>query len=574
MLSFHEVTLRDREQMQKIFKEDGWYGSEYSFGNNILWGLKYHIEVAYTRDCLVVRYDLHHGRPVDERLAAESYLYSYPAGNGDKRGIIEELITDSRKKGCTLLFNSVSEKGKEEIKNWFPDLFLLRENRDYEDYIYDREKLANLTGRKMHKKRTHVARFKEAGPWNYETLNDRNLEECEKLCTRWVFSREEKWNDDMAMELKVLKQGFKLRKELGLTGGVLRQNGVVIAFCMGEAINDDVFDVHFEKALPEYQGAYPLINQQFVLHECEGYTYINREEDTGDPGLRKAKLSYYPEILLKKYEARLSPVVRADKERHKEVIIEIWQQVFGDDRAFIEDFLESLTEGDALLLYMKEGKAVAMASFLSVELEQGEGSIPGKYVYAVATLPEYRKKGYARAVLETAADLWKEPLILSPAERSLYTYYEKLGYETWLKESSLTIERKKESEDGWQLRPVDVKEYTTLRNRLLSREGLVKWKEEQIAFAHRYYTGEQGQAAVRSGAEEALFMYDIKGDELLLWETSLSDEELERAAEPFLAATKTKRLSYSRPGLMIRYPEAMEEHFAFGEGYFSFSFGD
>ena len=79
-------------------------------------------------------------------------------------------------------------------------------------------------------------------------------------------------------------------QELGLVGGVLRRDGQIVAFSIGERLNSETFVVHFEKAYPDLQGAYPMINQQFVLHECEGYAYVNREEDTGDPGLRKAKL--------------------------------------------------------------------------------------------------------------------------------------------------------------------------------------------------------------------------------------------------------------------------------------------
>ena len=100
------------------------------------------------------------------------------------------------------------------------------------------------------------------------------------------------------------KEALMYFEELGLTGGVLRLSGQVIAFTLGEPLSDDTFVVHFEKAFPEIQGAYPMINQQFVLAECQDYQYVNREEDTGDEGLRKAKLSYKPVILLDKYTAK------------------------------------------------------------------------------------------------------------------------------------------------------------------------------------------------------------------------------------------------------------------------------
>ena len=93
---------------------------------------------------------------------------------------------------------------------------------------------------------------------------------------------------------------FALYKELGLKGGVLKADGKIVAFTVGEPVSDDTFVVHIEKAFADIDGAYPMINQQFVQHECMEYEYVNREEDTGAEGLRKAKLSYRPAFLEEK----------------------------------------------------------------------------------------------------------------------------------------------------------------------------------------------------------------------------------------------------------------------------------
>ena len=85
-----------------------------------------------------------------------------------------------------------------------------------------------------------------------------------------------------------------------LAGGILKVDGEIIAFTLGEPVCSDTFVVHIEKAFAEIQGAYPMINQQFVEHECQEYTYVNREEDTGAEGLRKAKLSYRPVFMVEK----------------------------------------------------------------------------------------------------------------------------------------------------------------------------------------------------------------------------------------------------------------------------------
>ena len=98
----------------------------------------------------------------------------------------------------------------------------------------------------------------------------------------------------------VTLNSLRLFKELKLTGGVLRIGGEVVAFTIGEPVKADTFVVHIEKAYADIQGAYPMINQQFVLNECGDYQYINREDDTGAEGLRKAKLSYRPVFFVEK----------------------------------------------------------------------------------------------------------------------------------------------------------------------------------------------------------------------------------------------------------------------------------
>lgn len=207
-------------------------------------------------------------------------------------------------------------------------------------YIYTREKLATLAGKKLHGKRNHIARFKDSGDWSYEPMTAENVEECRTMTYTWIHMREEKWNEEMNQEISVLHEAFDHMQELGLVGGVLRRDGQIVAFSIGERLNSETFVVHFEKAYPDLQGAYPMINQQFVLHECEGYAYVNREEDTGDPGLRKAKLSYYPDILLPKYELEESGVVYADPERDAPYIQEIWQKCFGDEEDYIQFYLK------------------------------------------------------------------------------------------------------------------------------------------------------------------------------------------------------------------------------------------
>ena len=117
-----------------------------------------------------------------------------------------------------------------------------------------------------------------------------------KWCNENGCEEDEEKNAEMCVTLNALR----LFKELELVGGILKIDGEVAAFTLGEPVCSDTFVVHIEKAYAEVQGAYPMINQQFVEHECMDYQYVNREEDTGAEGLRKAKLSYRPAFMVEK----------------------------------------------------------------------------------------------------------------------------------------------------------------------------------------------------------------------------------------------------------------------------------
>ena len=320
---FHEITLQDKAWMDRKFAEDDRNACEYSFANNFMWRNVYQVRVAELHGCLVVRF-----------IDGEIHCFSFPVGNGDKKAAVEELLAICHEEEIQLLIAPASEQDRAQMLEWFPGRFLIEGDRNDYDYIYTREKLATLAGKKLHGKRNHIARFKDSGDWSYEPMTAENVEECRTMTYTWIHMREEKWNEEMNQEISVLHEAFDHMQELGLVGGVLRRDGQIVAFSIGERLNSETFVVHFEKAYPDLQGAYPMINQQFVLHECEGYAYVNREEDTGDPGLRKAKLSYYPDILLPKYELEESGVVYADPERDAPYIQEMAEMFWRRGRLY------------------------------------------------------------------------------------------------------------------------------------------------------------------------------------------------------------------------------------------------
>lgn len=293
MIDFRQITISDREWIEPLLRMSNFRGSEYTFSNNYNWRDIYGIKVARMNDYYLVR---------SGKGDYRSYLY--PAGSGDIKPVIEALIEDAKENDREFIMHGLTDETVAQLSSIFPDRFEITATRDNADYIYLAEKLSTLSGKKLHSKRNHIARFKDNN-WEYESINENNIDDCIKMNSKWCKENDCSVNKSLQEEACSVKNAFMNFKAEDLKGGLLRIDGEVIAYTIGTRLNSDTFIVHIEKAFSGIQGAYPMINQQFVQHECEDYMYVNREDDLGEEGLRKAKLSYYPHIILEKYEVRL-----------------------------------------------------------------------------------------------------------------------------------------------------------------------------------------------------------------------------------------------------------------------------
>lgn len=290
-IEFKRPELEDREVISYYFKKYPSRSCERTFFNVYLWSRHYKVKYAIVENTLVFRSE-------DE----EEYSFTYPAGEKeDVKRALEVLMEYSKELGQTFSLYCVTGSMFSQLEEWYPERYQIEYSRDDADYVYEAEKLATLSGKKLHGKRNHINKFKaERENWSYEPISEDNVEECFQMALRW---REENGCDDdpgKCAEMCVTLNALRLYRELELKGGALRVDGEIVAFTIGEELCEDTFVVHIEKAYADVQGAYPMINQQFVEHECTAYQYVNREEDTGAEGLRKAKLSYRPVFLEEK----------------------------------------------------------------------------------------------------------------------------------------------------------------------------------------------------------------------------------------------------------------------------------
>lgn len=559
-LIFHPISLEDRDWMTQKLQEDDLGACEYTFTNNFIWSEVYGVEVGQVYDCGIIRYH-----------EQGNMMYSFPFGNGDKKKAVELLCRICAEHQQKLCLYPLVEEERKQLISWFPGEFEIDADRSDFDYVYTVEKLSTLRGKKLHGKRNHIARFMDDDDWSYEALTIENRDECRRMAKQWINQREEKWNAEMEQEMQVLEKAFTYYEELGLFGGVLRKKGSIVAFTIGERLNSDTMVVHFEKAFPELQGAYPMINQQFVLHEGKDFTYVNREEDTGDLGLRKAKMSYYPDILLKKYYAAQSHVVFANETEQKQ-IMDIWMQCFGDTSEYIQMYLDKRFETENMLVIYADGKPVSMASFLPVQVHINGRKESARYVYAVGTLPEYRQRGYASEIIKYAMEKYQEPLLLQPAGEELEKYYKKIGFvkafeasPCWMYEGSykcgkanvtLMSENEKKEIEGWNFTSITAKEYKSLRDRCFIADGYVEWDEQAIGYAmdeNAFCGGETLMFCC--GERTELIMYRIEERKLCIIETTFEEEEFRGLLPEIMQEMGVRKAYADNAGGMILLPK-------------------
>ncbi|MDD6728904.1 MAG: phosphatidylglycerol lysyltransferase domain-containing protein [Eubacteriales bacterium] len=293
MLEFKKPEIEDKQWADQCLKNAKSMNCEYTFGNIFIWSTAYSEQICRYKDFFICRW----GR-------GEDISYSAPIGTGDFKDAMEQIIADAKMQGVTPEIYGVTEHYKELINKYFPGMFSFEYDEGYNDYIYSVEKMASLSGKKYHGKRNHITNFKKNNPnWSFEKIDSSNINDCIELHTKWISDKEQDNADedsDYSYEFEAVLTAFENFDALGLTGGLIRIDGKAIAYTVGEKKSDDVFVTHFEKAPADIQGAYPVINQEFTKNCLMEYKYVNREEDLGIPGLRKAKQSYYPEIFLEK----------------------------------------------------------------------------------------------------------------------------------------------------------------------------------------------------------------------------------------------------------------------------------
>ena len=287
-MQLKSITIEDKKIFDE-YKTNTIHNQYLTFANLFLWKDIENIQYFFYNECLVVT-------GVD---ALKRRYFMLPC----VFCITNEFLDFIKEKfGSGYRIYGLSKEMAEKSEQNVGDRLSFFHDRDMDNYIYFSEKLANLSGKKLHSKRNHINNFMKNYNYEFLTLNDDNLKDVISFLYNWY---EKKMLEDETVinEKNAIENALSYYKELGLRGALLKVSDKVIAFSMGDKRNDEMAVIHFEKADTDYVGAYTVINRDFVRNCWSDVKYINREDDMGIEGLRKSKLSYYPDILLEVYTA-------------------------------------------------------------------------------------------------------------------------------------------------------------------------------------------------------------------------------------------------------------------------------
>lgn len=408
-IDFHPVTVADKPLFDYYMLSSEEQNCDLNFANIFCWSSTYHSEVAEAEGFLVIRFD---------NGGVKSYMQ--PVGSGDKATILELLRNDAFKQRTPLRLYGLSHEWRDFLEEHYPETFAFDTPRALCDYIYRVEDLAQLPGRKYQPKRNHINRFVARYKWYAEPISKANIKESLALNDKWLANREV--GDMERAEQQTIRCAFDNFEALGLRGLVLYADGVPAAFSYGTPINKKTFCTHIEKYDNSIEGAATMINRLMAQSLDEEFEFINREDDLGLEGLRFAKMSYHPTILLDKISALyLTP------EQHE--MRAMWHDIFGDEIAEIDTFL--IRHAEAIPLIHKEGDKVVSMLYV-VPLQMWEQRVA--YIYAVATLADYRGRGIASKLLSDALRYIDESgefdcAALIPSSTESKRLYERLGFE-------------------------------------------------------------------------------------------------------------------------------------------------
>jgi hypothetical protein len=288
---FKNVDLSLKKSMREFLSRHPLEASEYTFTNIFAFRKAYNFKISRFKKNLLI---FKNTEPVS--------LFC-PLGNANMTEVLKEIFDYFRNSSLESFLERVPESFVTSYLNDGENLFI-EEDRNQFDYVYRVKELIDLKGRKFHDKKNQVNKFRSHHTYEYLILTPDLIEECLEFEDYWCEVKECGKHLGLERERCAILEMLNNFESLDIRGGAIRLDNKIAALTLGEKMLPDTVVIHMEKANPDIPGLYQIINQEFLMHEAGGSVFVNREQDLGVEGLRKAKMSYNPVRFVKKYKIR------------------------------------------------------------------------------------------------------------------------------------------------------------------------------------------------------------------------------------------------------------------------------
>ena len=290
---FKDIALEDKPVFDELFTRFPPVISEFTFTNLFIWRYAYQMKVSRFQNFLCLLSD-----------RGKDPFFFPTIGEGDVIECYRMLLRYLEQKGGFPTAGRVPETVVNQI-NWEAAGMAAELDRSQCDYVYLALDLILLQGRRYHRKRNHIKQFKEKYSYQYIPISPEWIPECLRMEREWCNLRNCEVVPGLVNESVAIKEVFTHFEKLNIKGGAILINGKVEAFTFGEPLNPETVVIHIEKANSDYEGLYAVIHQAFLENHWSAFRYVNREQDLGEEGLRKAKESYFPHHMINKYRITL-----------------------------------------------------------------------------------------------------------------------------------------------------------------------------------------------------------------------------------------------------------------------------
>ena len=285
-MDFQPIRIELAADYHRLLRLTPQVASDYSFANVWGWAREYGLEWAFDNDLVWIR------------QKEPQPAYWAPLGPWNRIDWPAALGCHDFSPG----FKRVPETLADLWRNQCASALRIEEDRDNWDYIYDVEELVTLSGNRFHKKKNLLNQFKKQNVYRFESFSAAMIEQALALQDDWCTWRDCEDSEVLSAENRAIQRVFiNWNAFPELLGGVIMVEDIIVAYTIAEPLDAETVVIHFEKGCPAHKGIYQAINQMFLESLGGRFRLVNREQDLGDEGLRKAKLSYHPVAFNKKF---------------------------------------------------------------------------------------------------------------------------------------------------------------------------------------------------------------------------------------------------------------------------------